>query len=113
MRLVLVVVDDLMFSSRIQQTVKAHGGSIIFIRSEADLEKAPKSDLIILDLEHRRLSVLDLLPLVHPTNSSTPVIAYCSHVYTELAERAQSVGVKQVFTKGGFIQQLQSILEQS
>ena len=115
MTMVLAVVDDLMFSSRISTSAKAAGVAVRFTRSlEAVLtaarEKAPA--LIILDLNSARTAPLEIVAALKsdPALATIPTLGVVSHVDTATIEAARQAGVARVLARSAFVAQLPHLL---
>ena len=113
--MILVAVDDLMFSSRISTAAKAAGASIRFARSpEAVLDAARKTmpSLVILDLNSARLKPLEIVSAIKqdPTLAGVPMLGFVSHVDTATIEAARAAGVDRVLARSAFVQQLPDLL---
>lgn len=113
--MILVAVDDLMFSSRISTAAKAAGASIRFARSpDAVLDAARETmpSLVILDLNSARLKPLEIVNAIKkdPTLAGVPMLGFVSHVDTATIEAARAAGVDRVLARSAFVQQLPDIL---
>lgn len=113
--MVLVAVDDLMFSSRISTAAKAVGAAIRFTRSveavvNAAREEAPT--LIIIDLNAARVQPLEILAALEgdPALSGIPTLGFVSHVDTPTIEAARRAGVDRVLARSAFVDQLPTLL---
>lgn len=115
--MILIAVDDLMFSSRISTAAKAVGASIRFTRSvDAVLEAArgePPS-LVVLDLNSARVRPLEIVAALKadPALSSVPTIGFASHVDTAAIEAARKAGVGRVLARSAFVEQLPALLQE-
>jgi CheY-like chemotaxis protein len=113
--MILVAVDDLMFSSRISTAAKAAGASIRFARSrEAVLDAARETmpSLVILDLNSARLKPLEIVSAIKqdPALAAVPMLGFVSHVDTATIEAARAAGVDRVLARSAFVQQLPDLL---
>jgi CheY-like chemotaxis protein len=80
------------------------------------LEKARANPpVIILDLNCASADPLDFLTRLKgdPATEAIPVIAFVSHVQSELKQRAQELGCDTVVARSVFAQNLNSILERA
>jgi CheY-like chemotaxis protein len=117
---VLALVDDLFFGARIAETAR-HVGVELEAVSTADalVEKvlaepgssgsAQRPTLIVVDL-NARTDAVDALSRLQAAGNQTPVVAFLSHVQTELAERARAAGCTEVLPRSRFTQDLAAIL---
>ena len=113
--MVLVAVDDLMFSSRISTAAKAVGAAIRFTRSvEAVVAAAREASpaLVILDLNAARLQPLAILAALKGDASlaGIPTLGFVSHVDTPTIDAARQAGVDRVLARSAFVEQLPALL---
>jgi PleD family two-component response regulator len=113
--MILVAVDDLMFSSRISTCAKVIGAEIKFTRSvEAVLAAAAAAPptLVILDLNSRRVAPLEIVAALRadPALAGTPTLGFVSHVDTATIEAARRAGVGRVLARSAFVEQLPQLL---
>jgi DNA-binding NarL/FixJ family response regulator len=111
---VLALVDDIFFQARISATAKQVGVELkIFGAAEALVAAAVAGnaggELIVIDL-NGRADAIGALTQLRDAGNQTPVIAFLSHVQTELAERARSAGCTEVMPRSKFTQDLAAIL---
>lgn len=114
--MVIVAVDDLMFSSRISSAAKALGVPIAFARSpeaivSAVRDKAPH--LVIFDLNSQKVRPLESIAALKadPALALVPTIGFVSHVQTDLIADARRAGVDQVLARSAFVTQLPELLQ--
>jgi PleD family two-component response regulator len=114
-RKVLAVVDDLLFTVKINDAAKRAGLDAQFIKSEKDLlDKAEEKPLlIILDLNATSVHPLNLISKLKGNGDlkNVSVIGFLSHVQGELKQKAQEAGANMVMTRSAFSQNLQQILK--
>jgi DNA-binding NtrC family response regulator len=109
---VLVLVDDLFFQAKILETAKQLG---ITVRTSttgdallAEIAKdAPK--LVIVDLNARG-APLQVIERVCAAAPGLPLIAFLSHVQTDLAQQARTAGCMNVMARSQFTRELATIL---
>lgn len=115
MATVLAVMSDLFFSVQINDAAKKLGMTAEFVKDKARaLEKAQsKPPLIILDLNCAAADPLGLIAglKADPETARIPIVAFVSHVQTELKQRAQQAGCDTVVARSVFAQNLPAILE--
>jgi CheY-like chemotaxis protein len=109
---VLALVDDLFFQAKILETAKYVGVTVrTSTTGEALLaeiaKEAPK--LVIVDLNARGAPV-HAIEQVRAMSPSLPLIAFLSHVKTELAQQARTAGCTQVMARSQFTHELATIL---
>ena len=107
-RVVIVVVDDMFFASKIRATAEALGVEVSFPRSkEALVEKARGAQLIIVDLHHQKIDPIELARQL----SGVKLVGFFSHIETELRQKALAAGFDQVIPRSAFARDLPEILE--
>jgi PleD family two-component response regulator len=114
--MILAVLDDLMFSSKIKTAANQLGVDLRFSRSlDGALETMRKNPpaLVIFDLNNERLNPLGIVAAMHadPALTSIPTLGYASHVQTDVINAARQAGVGEVLARSAFTQQLGEILE--
>jgi CheY-like chemotaxis protein len=111
MGIVLALVDDIFFQARISATAKQVGVELkMFGTADALVAAAPTGgELIVIDL-NARADAIGALNQLRDAGNQTPVIAFLSHVQTELAERARAAGCTEVMPRSKFTQDLAAIL---
>ena len=113
--MILAVLDDLMFSSKIKTTASQLGLTVTFARSAegalAEMSKTPPS-LVILDLNNTRTNPLGIVATMKqdPALRSVPTVGYASHVQVDVIKAAREAGVGEVLPRSAFTQRLADIL---
>jgi PleD family two-component response regulator len=113
--MILAVVDDLMFSSKIKTAANQLGVDLRFSRSvDGALETMRKNptSLVIFDLNNERINALAIVAAMQtdPALASIPTLGYASHVQTDVINAARQAGVGEVLARSAFTQQLGEIL---
>jgi PleD family two-component response regulator len=113
---ILAVVDDLMFTVKINDAAKRNGFEAVFLKSEQDvLDRLAdsKPPLVILDLNANSVDPLQLVAKIrgNADYKRTNLIGYLSHVQGELKQQAQEAGVDMVMARSAFSQNLLQILK--
>jgi len=113
--MILAVVDDLMFASKIRTAASQLGVPVTFARSsEAALAEMRKDapSLVIFDLNSARANPLGTLAAMKrdPALAAIPTLGYASHVQTDVINAARQAGVDEVLARSAFTQQLAEIL---
>lgn len=113
--MILAVVDDLMFSSKIKTAANQLGVPLVFARSSASAlaemrKNAPT--LVIFDLNNPRTDPLGTIAAMRadPGLSAIPTVGYVSHVDTDVIDAARQAGVTEVLARSAFTMQLAEIL---
>ena|SRR5438045_8063748 len=113
--MIVAVLDDLMFSSKIKTAALQLGVAVTFARSAeaalAEMRKTPPA-LVILDLNNTRTNPLGIVAKMKQDAAlaSVPTVGYASHVQTDVIEAARQAGVSEVLARSAFTQQLAQIL---
>jgi CheY-like chemotaxis protein len=115
-RKILAVVDDLLFTVKINDAAKRAGLNVEFVKSEHDvIEKVTQEKplLIILDLNNTSVEPLRLISKLKGDGDLKQIslIGYLSHVQGELKQKAQEAGANIVMARSAFSQNLQQILK--
>ena len=113
--LIIAVVDDMFFASKIRAVAEAVGAEISFPRSrEALIEKAraAKPRMILIDLHNQRLEPVALATDLKADEElrEVPLVGFFSHVQTELQRNALAAGFDQVLPRSVFVRDLPKIL---
>jgi DNA-binding NarL/FixJ family response regulator len=109
---VVALIDDLFFQVKVIETAKHLGiGLRVCGTPEALLSEIAKQSpgLIVIDLNARSnpLAAIEALP---PAARGIPVVAFLSHVQTDLAEKARAAGCREVMPRSVFTRDLATIL---
>jgi len=112
---VLAVVDDLLFTVKINDAAKRAGLTPEFVKSEQDvLDKAKERPrLIILDLNAGSVKPLHVISALKSDAETKGIslIAYLSHIQGELKQQAHDAGADMVMARSAFSQNLLQILK--
>jgi DNA-binding NarL/FixJ family response regulator len=113
--MILAVVDDLLFLSKIQQTAQ-HVGVAVKSARPADLAKLAMEvvpNALIIDLNHRSGKALEVLRTLkaHLKTKDIAVIGFVSHVQHDLIAAARDAGYDLVLARSAFASQLPSLLQ--
>ena len=128
----IALIDDLFFQAKVRETAKHTGVTIETATTGEQLLKAAEASpeaLILVDLNARQGALDAVVQLCaqdkqaqaacpsdgqagRPRQQSNPrrVIAFLSHVQTDLAERARAAGCEEVMPRSKFTQNLAEIL---
>jgi PleD family two-component response regulator len=113
--MILAVLDDLMFSSKIKTAANQLGVDLRFSRSvDGAIETMRKNPttLVIFDLNNERIQPLAIVAAMQadPALASIPTVGYASHVQVDVINAARKAGVGEVLPRSAFVQQLAEIL---
>ena len=114
-RIVLAVVDDLFFASKIRGTAEQIGVTVTFARKAdaiLDLARRDRPALIIFDLNSDRIEPAALARQLKADEQlrSIPLLGFFSHVQTELQHQAEEAGIDRVIPRSAFTKHLSEIL---
>ncbi len=104
--------DDLFFQMKIAETAK-HLGVEFKVASTSDALLGlldPPTKLVIIDLNAKN-QPLATLERLRATQKELRVVAFLSHVQTELAAQARAAGCSEVMPRSAFTQNLAAILQ--
>ena len=108
---VVALMDDLFFQMKLAETAKQLGVEVkVATNSEALMglmESEPK--LVIVDL-NARSQPLQAIEKLRQSRKDIRVVAFLSHVQTELAAQAREAGCDEVMPRSSFTQSLAAIL---
>lgn len=113
--MILAVLDDLMFTSKIKTAASQLGTAVTFARSaDAALGEMRKTTpaLVILDLNNARTNPLGIVASMKedPALASVQTVGFVSHVDTATINAARAAGVGEVLARSAFTAQLADIL---
>ena len=112
---ILALVDDIFFQAKMLETAKHLGVEMkSFTTGDALLaeiaNQMPK--LVVVDLNARQ-SPLEVIPLLRTRAPNIPVVAFLSHIQTELASRARDAGCTEVMPRSKFTKDLAAIFSRA
>jgi PleD family two-component response regulator len=113
--MILALLDDLMFTSKIKTAAGQIGVAVSFARSaDAALSEMRRTtpSLVILDLNNARTDPLGLVSSMRqdPVLAAVRTVGYASHVQTDVIDAARRAGVNEVLARSAFSQRLAEIL---
>ena len=115
--MILAVLDDLMFSSKIKTAADQLGVArpVSRDRPTARSPRCGKIDAVAGHLRPEQRQRTDPLAIVaamkeDPALASIPTLGYASHVQTDVINAARQAGVGEVLARSAFTQQLGDIL---
>jgi CheY-like chemotaxis protein len=114
-RRIIAAVDDLFFASKIRAVAEHLGVSVEFARSDQAVRESvtrDPPDLIVLDLHSQKVRSVELANELksNPEFGRIRLVAFFSHVETQLAEDAKQAGFDQVLPRSAFTNRLAEIL---
>jgi len=109
---VVALMDDLFFQMKVAETAK-HVGVEFKVAANGEVLAGmlePPTKLVIVDLNAKGAPVATIARL-RATQKELPVVAFLSHVQTELAAQAKAAGSTEVMPRSAFTHNLARILE--
>ena len=112
---ILAILDDLLFSSKMRSTAKQIGATLTVAKSRdaalADM-RANVPSLVIFDLDNPRTDPLGIVVSMKadPALAAIHTLGFVSHVHTELIDAARKAGVDDVMARSMFAERLPQIL---
>jgi CheY-like chemotaxis protein len=112
---ILAILDDLMFTSKIRTTAKQLGVPLAFARSSAAALQAMTAEmpsLVILDLNNPRTDPLGVIAKMKadPALAQIPTVGFASHVDVDTITAARQAGVGSVMARSAFFERLPDLL---
>ena len=112
--MIVMLVDDLMFASRIREAARAKGFAVASARNAAQVLDACRAGArtVIADLDSPRLDALEAIAAVaaDPGLASVHLVGFFSHVETETARAAREGGCRTVLPRSAFVRQLPDLI---
>ncbi|MGH9718277.1 MAG: hypothetical protein ACRD4R_16330 [Candidatus Acidiferrales bacterium] len=109
---VVALVDDLFFQAKMMESAKQVGVDLRACSTPEALAAEISSatpQLVVVDLNARG-NPIEALRQVQSLHREIPLIAYLSHVQTDLAESARAAGCRDVMPRSKFTRDLATIL---
>jgi CheY-like chemotaxis protein len=112
---ILAILDDLMFSSKIKTAAKQLGVPLSVVRSSegalAEM-RAHLPTLVIFDLNNPRTDPIGTVSSMKadPTLAAIPTVGFSQHTLTDTIEAARKAGVGEVLARGAFFERLPDLL---
>ena len=113
--MILVAVDDLLFSSKIRATARGVGVEVTFARTPADIlsqARSLKPALVIFDINCAKADPINTVAALKadPQLKTIPTAGFVSHVDTALIAAARGAGMDEVMARSTFVANLPQIL---
>ncbi|MCZ2343376.1 MAG: response regulator [Bacteroidales bacterium] len=110
----LMICDDLIFTSRVTATARAHGQTVKTARSPAVAERLLAEEMpscVLIDLHTPELDLTAFLARLREHGQpAIRIVAYGSHVAKERLQTAREAGCDLVLPRSQFVQQLETEL---
>jgi len=116
--MILIAVDDLLFSSKIRATARQLGVDLTFARTPRDIleqARALKPSLIIFDVNSAKADPISTVAALKadPDLRDIPTTGFVSHVNTALIMAARGAGMDEVMARSAFAANLPQILTET
>ena len=113
--MILVAVDDLLFSSKIRTVAKQAGVELAFARTPAEILERARSQrpaLVIFDLDSAKSDPVATIAALKadPALADIRTLGFASHVHATLIAAARKAGAEQVLPRSAFAGNLAEIL---
>jgi CheY-like chemotaxis protein len=113
--MILVAVDDLLFSSKIRATAKQLGVHISFARTPAEIlaqARTLRPTLVVFDINCQKADPINTVAALKadPDLKHIPTTGFVSHVDTTLILAAREAGMDEVMARSAFAANLPQIL---
>lgn len=113
--MILALVEDLIFLSKIQETAKVLGVPVQ-AAGVADVVARVRDNPVrglLIDLNHRSGRAVEWIEQLKSEagTAAIPLVGFLSHVQTELAASARAAGCDIVLARSAFVKQLPVLLE--
>jgi CheY-like chemotaxis protein len=111
---IVAVLNDLMFTVKIQEAAKRAGVQPVFVKSENEAVAEAKQNpaVIIIDLNNSALDALNVITKLKTDDATRNVnlLGYVSHVQADLKQAAEQKGCDVVMPRSAFSHNLAAIL---
>jgi PleD family two-component response regulator len=113
--MVLALVDDLMFRSKIKSAATLAGVNVLFYGTRDGALAAMRTEppvLVILDLNNPRTDPIGIVTAMKsdPALASVHTVGYVSHVDTATIDAARAAGVDDVLARSAFTMKIAEII---
>jgi CheY-like chemotaxis protein len=115
---ILAILDDLMFTSKIRSAATLAGLTVAVARSTPDALERMRADppaLVILDLNNPRTDPLGILRAMKTDAAlaAVPTVGFVAHVDTATIQAARDAGIDDVMPRSAFSSGLVAVLERA
>lgn len=113
--MILIAVEDLLFSSKIRAVVRQLGVELAFARTPEDILQKVGADapsLVVFDLNSAKTHPLETIAAIKsdPALAASRVIGFASHVHVDIIHAARQAGADDVLPRSAFASRLPEIL---
>lgn len=113
---IFALIDDIFFQAKLMETAKHTGVEMKPFSSAgallAAMDNGASPKLVVVDLNARSAPV-ETIASLRAQNSQIPVVAFFSHVQTELAQRARAAGCTEILPRSKFTKDLAAIFSRA
>ena len=109
----IAIVSDMIFATRITGTAEKVGAKCKIVKDPAALRDALESeqpDTVLVDMDCAGISPEEAIRTVKSQCPNARVVAFFSHVQSELGEQAKAAGADDVWPRSAFVQRLPQLL---
>lgn len=108
---IIALVEDLIFGSKIAGTAAALNIPVRVLRTPAAIGAAAEgAATLLLDMNVEPTTTLDLIRRVKSARPDVTIVAFASHVQTDLIRRTREAGADRVLSRSKFSEELPEIL---
>jgi DNA-binding NarL/FixJ family response regulator len=110
--MILILCDDLIFTSKITATARAHHLTATAARTPTALLNKFNTGTacVLIDLHNPELKIAELVPMLRGINPSAKLIGFGSHVDVETLKAAREAGLDKVMPRSQFVNLLETEL---
>ena len=110
--MIIAVVDDLLFGSKIRAAAEAADQALTFVRRGADVAAAvaqSAASLVLVDLGQP--GAVDAIRAIRASAGTAPaIVAFASHVRADLIAEARGAGATRVLARSAFVVELPTLV---
>ena len=111
--MILALVDDLMFRSKIRAAADRAGRTVAFVGRDAIVREVSAAipDLVIVDLDRAPLDPMSAIREIkaHPAGGGVRIVGFVSHVRADLIEAARAAGAE-ALARSAFVARLPELM---
>lgn len=112
--MVLAVVDDLLFSSKIRAVAAGAREAVTFVRNPGGVKAAcaeHQPRLVLIDLDRDTLKPIETISMIRELPAPVPrIVAFGAHVNVERLREARQAGADQAMARSAFVAALPGLL---
>ena len=112
--MVLAVVDDLLFSSKIRAVAAGAGEAVTFVRNPGGVNAAcaeHQPRLVLIDLDRDALNPIETIAMIRAMPAPVPrIVAFGAHVNVDRLRAAREAGADQAMARSAFVVALPALL---